>query len=47
MLLAVDVGERPVTTIEGLAPADGLHPLQQAFIDADAVQCGFCTSGML
>ncbi len=38
---------REVTTIEGLAPAGGLHPLQQAFIDAGAFQCGYCTSGML
>jgi len=38
---------KEVTTIEGLAPADGLHPLQQAFVDHGAFQCGFCTPGML
>ncbi|MBZ5558011.1 MAG: (2Fe-2S)-binding protein [Acidobacteriia bacterium] len=38
---------KDVRTIEGLAPADGLHPLQRAFIEHQAYQCGFCTSGML
>jgi aerobic-type carbon monoxide dehydrogenase small subunit (CoxS/CutS family) len=47
MLLAVDVGARNVTTIEGLAHGDELHPVQAAFIAHDAVQCGFCTSGMV
>jgi putative selenate reductase molybdopterin-binding subunit len=36
-----------VTTIEGLAPDGGTHPMQQAFLDAQAFQCGFCTSGMI
>jgi CO/xanthine dehydrogenase Mo-binding subunit/aerobic-type carbon monoxide dehydrogenase small subunit (CoxS/CutS family) len=36
-----------VTTIEGLAPGDGIHPLQQAFLDAQGFQCGFCTAGMI
>ncbi len=47
MTLAIDVGERNVTTIEGLAEGDGLHPLQAAFVKHDALQCGFCTPGML
>jgi CO/xanthine dehydrogenase Mo-binding subunit/aerobic-type carbon monoxide dehydrogenase small subunit (CoxS/CutS family) len=38
---------RQVTTIEGLAPAGALHPTQQAFIDAQGFQCGFCTAGMI
>jgi putative selenate reductase molybdopterin-binding subunit len=37
----------PVTTIEGLAPDGGAHPMQQAFLDAQAFQCGFCTAGMI
>jgi putative selenate reductase molybdopterin-binding subunit len=38
---------RPVTTIEGLAPNGATHPMQQAFLDAQAFQCGFCTAGMI
>lgn len=41
------VGGRPITTIEGLANGDQLHPLQQAFLDEGAMQCGYCTSGMI
>jgi xanthine dehydrogenase YagT iron-sulfur-binding subunit len=36
-----------VTTIEGLAASDALHPLQQAFVDHDAFQCGYCTPGQI
>lgn len=41
------VAGRSVTTLEGLADAPGLHPVQQAFIDAQAAQCGYCLNGML
>jgi len=47
MTLAVDVGDRKITTIEGLAQGDNLHPVQAAFIAHDGLQCGFCTSGMI
>jgi len=42
-----DVKDGEVTTIEGLAADGGLHPLQQAFLDAAAFQCGYCTPGMI
>jgi xanthine dehydrogenase YagR molybdenum-binding subunit len=45
--LAIDVGDREVTTIEGLARGQTLHPVQQQFIAHDAMQCGFCTPGMV
>jgi aerobic-type carbon monoxide dehydrogenase small subunit (CoxS/CutS family) len=38
---------KPVRTVEGLASGDKLHPLQQAFLDAGAMQCGYCTCGMI
>jgi aerobic-type carbon monoxide dehydrogenase small subunit (CoxS/CutS family) len=47
MTLAMDVGSRNVTTIEGLAEGDNLHPVQVAFVAHDGLQCGFCTSGMV
>jgi xanthine dehydrogenase iron-sulfur cluster and FAD-binding subunit A len=47
MLLALDVNGRKVTTIEGLADGDTLHPVQEAFVAHDAMQCGFCTPGMV
>jgi aerobic-type carbon monoxide dehydrogenase small subunit (CoxS/CutS family) len=47
MLLAIDVGARKVTTIEGLAQGDELHRVQAAFIAHDAMQCGFCTPGLV
>lgn len=42
-----DVAGKKITTIEGLANGDKLHPVQQAFVDHDALQCGFCTPGMI
>lgn len=47
LLLAVDCDGRAITTIEGLAHHDELAPVQRAFIEADAFQCGFCTSGQI
>jgi carbon-monoxide dehydrogenase small subunit len=47
LTLAIRCHGREITTIEGLAPKGGLHPLQQAAIEHNAVQCGFCTPGWL
>jgi aerobic carbon-monoxide dehydrogenase small subunit len=47
LLLAVDADRREITTIEGLSRNGELHPLQQAFIATGAIQCGFCTPGMI
>ncbi len=47
LTLAVDCADREVTTIEGLGCGDTLDPVQRAFIDADAFQCGFCTPGQI
>ncbi|HUV00822.1 MAG TPA: (2Fe-2S)-binding protein [Bacteroidales bacterium] len=47
MLPVSDVAGKKVVTIEGLAVRGKLHPLQQAFVDHDALQCGYCTPGML
>jgi xanthine dehydrogenase YagT iron-sulfur-binding subunit len=46
-LLAIDVQGREITTVEGLGEPGKLHPVQQAFIDNDAQQCGFCTPGFV
>ena len=47
LVLAAETEGKEITTIEGLAEQGKLHPLQQAFIDEGAVQCGFCTPGMI
>jgi len=47
LLLAASVNGRRVTTIEGLADGPRLHPVQRAFIEHDAFQCGFCTCGQI
>jgi aerobic carbon-monoxide dehydrogenase small subunit len=46
-VLAVQADEAPITTIEGLAPEGGLHPVQEAFWNDHALQCGYCTPGMI
>ena len=47
LALAAQYGGRSVTTIEGLARENGLHPLQQAFMEHDGFQCGYCTPGQI
>ncbi len=47
LTLAVAVQGREITTIEGLADGEKLHPMQQAFVDNDAFQCGYCTPGQI
>jgi carbon-monoxide dehydrogenase small subunit len=47
LTLAVDVQGKAITTIEGLADGARLHPIQQAFVDHAAIQCGFCSPGMV
>lgn len=47
LVLAVQANGREVVTIEGLAENGRLHPIQQAFVDHGAIQCGFCTPGMI
>ena len=48
LTLAAQADGRQITTLEGLASADGdLHPMQQAFVDHDAMQCGYCTPGQI
>ena len=47
LALAVQYQDRAITTVEGLADADGLHPLQRAFIAHDGFQCGYCTPGQI
>jgi len=47
LVLAVEIEGKAVTTIEGISPADGLHILQQKFLEHTALQCGICTPGFI
>lgn len=47
LILAIDVKGKDIFTIEGMAENDQLHPLQEKFLDEGAVQCGYCTPGMI
>ena len=47
LVLALDAQNRSITTIEGLAEGEKLHPLQEAFVKHGGIQCGFCTPGMI
>ena len=47
LVLGAQADGHDVVTVEGLADGDALHPVQQAFVDAGAVQCGFCTPGLV
>lgn len=47
LVLAAQAHEREVRTVEGLGAVDQLHPVQRAFVEAGAVQCGFCTPGLI
>lgn len=47
MVMAFQANGREITTIEGLQDGDKLHPIQEAFLEAGAVQCGYCTPGMV
>jgi carbon-monoxide dehydrogenase small subunit len=47
LMLAVEADGKQITTIEGLANGEALHPIQQAFVEIGGLQCGFCTPGMV
>jgi len=47
LILAVQANGRQIVTVEGVETEEGLHPIQQSFVEKGAIQCGFCTSGMI
>lgn len=47
LVLGVEAQGAKITTVEGIAPADGLHPIQKAFLEGAALQCGICTPGFI
>ncbi len=47
LIPALEANNKEITTIEGLADGDGLHPIQEAFVNHSGMQCGFCTPGMI
>jgi carbon-monoxide dehydrogenase small subunit len=47
LTLPIECQDRDIATVEGMATPDGLHPLQQAFVELGAAQCGYCTPGFL
>ena len=47
LVLGVEANGAQITTVEGIAPADGLHPIQKAFLEGAALQCGICTPGII
>lgn len=47
LMMAAQLQDKKITTIEGIGEPEALHPIQEAFVEKEAVQCGFCTPGMV